>query len=401
MSTVEKSIRLYAWKTNYQTFQVVQGESNSRKFNIQLFSTTIPVDLTNCEVMFYAVKPDSTKVYVRCEVIDAENGLASVILTDQMCAVDGTVNCWVQVIDKGGTDLRFEGMNIEVSPCPMTTSIESSDDMQAFLQQAAKLAEIETEVKNARMGKENLRDKQASQDEALTDKAAAIKQEITVERIRIDNIVSQSNIAGIQRKLLVFNEMQISNKNEKWMLAWNGTTDLNPIRTKHPFVIDAYLRKTGSSDVGISLDTRYHYSIDMSNPTNLTIHITFFNNDVAAEGEAEKTYNVEACMILGYDCDIPEDDSEITDLRIDVNGKTHESAGSAVRAQIRHIRDNALCLDNTLTEEGKAAPAKSVGQLKRNIVSLLTQVRDALKGDDVDEAINLLDSFILNEGELG
>ena len=135
MSTVEKSIRLYAWKTNYQTFQVVQGEANSRKFNIQLFSTTIPVDLTNCEVMFYAVKPDSTKVYVECEVIDAENGLASVTLTDQMCVVDGTVDCWVQVIGEGGTDLRFEGMNIEVSPCPMTMSLESSDEMKAFLQQ--------------------------------------------------------------------------------------------------------------------------------------------------------------------------------------------------------------------------------------------------------------------------
>lgn len=201
MSTVEKSIRLYAWKTNYQTFQVVQGEANSRKFNIQLFSTTIPVDLTNCEVMFYAVKPDSTKVYVECEVIDAENGLASVTLTDQMCVVDGTVDCWVQVIGEGGTDLRFEGMNIEVSPCPMTMSLESSDDMRAFLQQSAKLAAVETEVKNARMGKESLRDKEAAQDKALTDTAAAIRQEMTnadntlqqnidVQKARIDNLAA-------------------------------------------------------------------------------------------------------------------------------------------------------------------------------------------------------------------
>lgn len=201
MSTVEKSIRLYAWKTNYQAFQVVQGEANSRKFNIQLFSTTIPVDLTNCEVMFYAVKPDSTKVYVECEVIDAENGLASVTLTDQMCVVDGTVDCWVQVIGEGGTDLRFEGMNIEVSPCPMTMSLESSDDMRAFLQQSAKLAAVETEVKNARMGKESLRDKEAAQDKALTDTAAAIRQEMTnadntlqqnidVQKARIDNLAA-------------------------------------------------------------------------------------------------------------------------------------------------------------------------------------------------------------------
>lgn len=146
MSTVEKSIRLYAWKTNYKTFQVVQGESDSRKFNIQLFSTTIPVSLIGCEVMFFAVKPDSTKVYVECEILDVENGLISVTLTEQMCVVDGTVDCWVQVIGDGGTDLRFEGMNIEVSPCPMTKSIESADEMKAFLQQSAKLAAVEREM---------------------------------------------------------------------------------------------------------------------------------------------------------------------------------------------------------------------------------------------------------------
>lgn len=198
MSTVEKSIRLYAWKMNYQTFQVVQGEANSRKFNIQLFNTTIPVDLTNCEVMFYAVKPDSTEVYVECEVIDAENGLASVTLIDQMCIVDGIVDCWVQVIGEGGTDLRFEGMNIEVSPCPMTMSIESSDDMRAFLQQSAKLAAVEQEVKNARAGKTDLLAKQNAQDAALTETATTLRQEIDVQKARIDNITKlpQGSTAG-------------------------------------------------------------------------------------------------------------------------------------------------------------------------------------------------------------
>lgn len=155
MSTVEKSIRLYAWKTNYQTFQVVQGEDDSRRFNIQLFNTTIPVDLTNCSVKFFAVKPDQTKVYVNCDVIDAENGSVSVTLIDQMCVVDGTVDCWVQVIGDGGTDLRFEGLSLEVSACDLEGAIqgtESADDMKAFLQESVKLAAVETEVKNARVG---------------------------------------------------------------------------------------------------------------------------------------------------------------------------------------------------------------------------------------------------------
>lgn len=134
MSTVEKSIRLYAWKTNYHTFRIVQGEVDSRHFNIQLFSTTIPVNLTDCHVSLFAVKPDSTKSYIDCEVVDAELGLVKVTLTDQVAAVDGIVDCWIQVVSDAGTDLRFEGMNIEVSKCRLTEDVESSDEFPALLE---------------------------------------------------------------------------------------------------------------------------------------------------------------------------------------------------------------------------------------------------------------------------
>lgn len=128
MSTVEKSIRLYAWKTNYHTFRIVQGEMDSRRFNIQLFSTTIPVTLHDCHVCFYAVKPDGKKAYLECEILDADTGLVSVELSAQVCAVDGTVDCWIQVVSDAGTDLRFEGMNIEVGECDLNESAESSND---------------------------------------------------------------------------------------------------------------------------------------------------------------------------------------------------------------------------------------------------------------------------------
>lgn len=128
MSTVEKSIRLYAWKTNYHTFRIVQGEMDSRRFNIQLFSTTIPVTLHDCHVCFYAVKPDGKKAYLECEILDADTGLVSVELSAQVCAVDGTVDCWIQVVSDAGTDLRFEGMNIEVSECDLNEAAESSND---------------------------------------------------------------------------------------------------------------------------------------------------------------------------------------------------------------------------------------------------------------------------------
>lgn len=189
MSTVEKAIRLYAWKTNYQTFRIVQGEANSRTFNIQLFSTTIPVDLTNCSVMLYAVKPDSTVAYVECDVIDTVNGLVSITLSEQMAAVEGTVDCWVQVVGEGGTDLRFEGMNLEVGECDLSEKVRSSDEMQAFLKKSAQLTAIDNEVKAARGGKSSLAERENSQDVALSNTAATLRQEIKNADDELKNLI--------------------------------------------------------------------------------------------------------------------------------------------------------------------------------------------------------------------
>lgn len=128
MSTVQKSIRLYAWKTNYHTFRIVQGEVDSRCLNIQLFSTTMPVVLDNCMVSFYIAKPDSTRVLLGCEILDSKMGLVSVTLTNQVSAVDGMLDCWIQVVSESGTDLRFEGMNIEVGECDLNEVAESSNE---------------------------------------------------------------------------------------------------------------------------------------------------------------------------------------------------------------------------------------------------------------------------------
>lgn len=133
MSTVGKSVRLYAWKPNYHIFEIVQGEVNSRIFEIQLFESTSPINLDNCLVMFYAVKPDSTKIYVECRITDAESGNIKVVLPEQIATVSGTVSCWIQVIGNTGEDLRFDGMTIEVTECSITEGVCSSSDFAALL----------------------------------------------------------------------------------------------------------------------------------------------------------------------------------------------------------------------------------------------------------------------------
>ena len=114
MSIVEKSIRLYAWRANYHVFDVVQDEVLSRQFNIQLMEATTPVDLSDCRVYFHAEKPDGNTCYIRCEIVDVSLGLIRFKLTHQMVAVDGMVNCFIRVISEIYTDLRFDGMSLNV-----------------------------------------------------------------------------------------------------------------------------------------------------------------------------------------------------------------------------------------------------------------------------------------------
>ena len=134
MSTVEKSIRLYAWRANYHVFDIVQDEVLSRHFNIQLMEATTPVDLTDCRVYFHVDKPDSTAVYVECEVKDAADGQIRVTLTNQMAACDGLANCFIQVVSLSNTDLRFDGLKLNVKECNLNDSAESSNEFSALVE---------------------------------------------------------------------------------------------------------------------------------------------------------------------------------------------------------------------------------------------------------------------------
>ena len=134
MSIVEKSIKLYAWKPNYHVFEIIQDEANSRTFNIQLMEHFAPVALNNCQVFFYAERPNSKTSYIECDIVDPTNGIVEVTLTHAVAAVAGTVSCVIQVVkDNTATDLRFDGMVLEVKECDLNDSVEGSDEFPALV----------------------------------------------------------------------------------------------------------------------------------------------------------------------------------------------------------------------------------------------------------------------------
>lgn len=148
MSAITKLYRLDAWKSNYVTFYVVQGEVESRVFQLELLNSQTPVDLRNKTVLFFAKKPDGNPVYVSCVVSNAAKGIVDFSVPQQLTTVYGTFPCWIQVIDTDGTDLRFAGMSVCVDDCSMNSDLESSEELRVFAEKAAKVDAILADAEN-------------------------------------------------------------------------------------------------------------------------------------------------------------------------------------------------------------------------------------------------------------
>lgn len=133
MSLTKSAVMLYAWKQNFVTFRIVQGESNSRTLSFQLFESSTPLDLTSCNVRLYAAKPDNTKVYIDCIVKDAKQGSIEVTLTKQISTAAGNVECWINVVRQDNADLRFQGILLDVGDCSLDDAVESSNEFGALV----------------------------------------------------------------------------------------------------------------------------------------------------------------------------------------------------------------------------------------------------------------------------
>lgn len=331
MSTVQKSIRLYAWKTNYQTFRIVQGEVDSRTFNIQLFSTTIPVNLSKCSVMLYAVKPDSNVVYTECDVLDATNGLVSVTLDEQIAAVEGTVDCWIQVIGEGGTDLRFEGMNIQVGECDITRSIESSSEFKAFLQQSAKVGELEQEVKAARMGSATLADKERAQDNALAGATSTLRAEFQSEDADIreelahGDTVLQQNIDAEKARI-----DQLAASPEI------GEGDLEKEMGDLRVGDDGVTYGSAGTAVRKRMAVRNVKAEKMTDMPEIQLPVQEVQQAIEQKGQEVLNSIPEEYTDLS---------EEVTGIRTGADGEVYESAGEAVRTQFTNLKSDLVQLE--------------------------------------------------------
>lgn len=111
-----------------QPVTVVQYEASGRTLAITLTSGSLPVNLSGCDVIFYAQKPDGNILFNNCEIVDAAVGDIEYTITEQTVAVDGILRCWIVIIKDGAT-VRTQGFDITVQASPnFTSAVESTDE---------------------------------------------------------------------------------------------------------------------------------------------------------------------------------------------------------------------------------------------------------------------------------
>jgi microcystin-dependent protein len=145
---INKQIAIDPWQKFSEPITVVQYEGGSRTIKIQLNSGGLPIDLTGTTVVFYARKPDDTILFNACTIIDAEKGLVEYTLTTQMCAVAGSLKCWIETI-KTSAVLRTQEFQIEVQASEDSSgAVESTDEFTALEAALATVGEYDSRIES-------------------------------------------------------------------------------------------------------------------------------------------------------------------------------------------------------------------------------------------------------------
>ena len=128
-----KTISLKVWENNNLTLLANQGEVNSRYIEASFKNQSDSnISLSGKTVTFYALKPDGTKIFNNCEINTSSN-TATVMLTSQMSATKGVLECEFQIFDSNNVLLKANGIKIIVSSKgDFSEAIESTSEFNAL-----------------------------------------------------------------------------------------------------------------------------------------------------------------------------------------------------------------------------------------------------------------------------
>jgi len=123
-----------------------QMDHNTAKLIIHVLHDGEVLDLTEREVRIALFKPDATRIYQECTIVDAANGVVEVLLTTQTLAVPGNVKAELTVVLGTDTTITTTQFAFSVKKSIMSDdSIESVNELP-IIQKAIDAGEILADV---------------------------------------------------------------------------------------------------------------------------------------------------------------------------------------------------------------------------------------------------------------
>ena len=110
---------------------VQQYDKNSRKITIQLKDKGKALDITNENVAFLCQREDDTYSFLDCKIIDASNGIISILFDENMCIANGVSKAQVILYQEDAV-VHSTVIKIRVADSIYEKDIVSSNDFSVF-----------------------------------------------------------------------------------------------------------------------------------------------------------------------------------------------------------------------------------------------------------------------------
>lgn len=200
---------------------VKKGESRSRKLAISLFRGNEPITLDPDTMLavIRAEKPDGTRVFNECVVTPTG---AEIVLTTQMIAVLGTVNCELNIYNAEDVALYSPWFGVEVLDTLYSDEeIESEDEFTALTENLSRIKNIVNTEEERKAAEADRVASEAERKAAESERSKNEEARVAAETARIEENTVMKEIVGA---------VQESYENGDFV----GTIEINEVRTGEP-----------------------------------------------------------------------------------------------------------------------------------------------------------------------
>lgn len=291
---------------NYEILEVRQGDKNSRIIDFTFTINGEVVDLTS--TMSAKVNATVDDVIVAdsvAAVVDTENNVVTVTLTDTMLALSGICKMDI-VLTEGDEIITAETVCLRVGKSVI------NDDSKAF-PGASSIAEITKEVETARGSSSSLNARLNGIDSAVTNKA----EKSTVSQLSARMQSAETSLTGKANAIDVANALKQKEDNANKV---SSKTDITNSKTNYPSIeyLDAYYYK--ANELYSSEETNEL----LGNKANANSVYSKTESEKLLGNKADKSDVDDVKAYIGYT------DEDIVGLCVDYENKTFTRLAGAV-----------------------------------------------------------------------